>query len=55
MTSRVEAIVSLKPGAEFAMRGNTLEWLDSKQTEPTNAEIDAEITRLDDLYIAEKY
>jgi len=55
MTSRVEAIVSLKPGAEFAMRGNTLDWLDSKQTKPTNTQIDAETTRLDNLYTAEKY
>jgi hypothetical protein len=55
MTSRVEAIVSLKPGAEFSMSGDTLTWIDSKQTKPTNAEIDAEITRLDNLYTAEKY
>jgi hypothetical protein len=31
----VDALQSLKPGAEWVLRGDTLEWLDSKQTEPT--------------------
>ena len=34
-----DAILSLRPGAEFVLRGDTLEWLDSAQTEPSEAEI----------------
>ena len=31
----VDALQSLKPNAEWVLRGDTLEWLDKKQTEPT--------------------
>ena len=41
-----DAIVSLRPGAEFVLRGDTLEWLDSAQTEPSEAEIQTELSRL---------
>ena len=53
--NRTDAVVSLKPNAEFVMRGSTLEWLDSKQTAPTESEIDAEVTRLNKVYDDEKY
>ena len=43
---KADALQSLKPGAEWALRGDTLEWLDGSQTEPTTAEIDAEVIRL---------
>ncbi len=43
---RAQAINSLKPGAEFTLRGNTLEWHDKVQTQPTDSEITAEINRL---------
>jgi hypothetical protein len=45
-----DALTSLKPGAEWLLRGVALEWLDSEQTEPTQAEITAEITRLQAEY-----
>ena len=49
-----EAIMSLKPGAEFTCSETeegvrTINWLDSSQTQPTDSEIDAEIKRLQDL------
>jgi hypothetical protein len=44
--TKMRAIQSLKPGAEFVIRGETVEWLDKIQTQPTDAEIDAEIARL---------
>ena len=49
-----EAIMSLKPGAEFTCTETqegvrTINWLDSSQTPPTESEIDAEIKRLQDL------
>ena len=46
MITKVDALQSLRPGAEWVLRGDDLEWLDKNQTEPTSAEIAAEITRL---------
>lgn len=45
---KVQALYSLRPGAEWAMQGDeeTLQWLDSEQTEPTAQEIADEIARL---------
>jgi len=47
MNWTVQAIQSLRPGAEFVLRGGTLEWLDQNQPEPTAAEIAAEAARLE--------
>ena len=41
------AIQSLRPNAEFVLRGDQLEWLDQNQTEPTAEEIAAEAARLE--------
>jgi hypothetical protein len=46
----VDALQSLKPGAEWVLRGDTLEWLDSEQTEPSSDAIAAEVTRLQGVY-----
>lgn len=43
---KAQAITSLKPGAEFTLRGSTLEWHDKSQTQPTDSEITAEVNRL---------
>ena len=50
-----DALQSLKPGAEWVLRGDELEWLDSKQTEPTQSQIDAEIARLQGIYDGNAY
>ena len=53
-----EALASLKPGAEFVWTGSAwsgLNWIDTKQTKPTEAEVDAEVTRLTNLEAAEQY
>ena len=45
-----DAIMSLKPGAEWVLRGTEysgLEWLDSSQTKPTEQEVKAKIIELD--------
>ena len=45
-----DAIMSLKPGAEWVLRGTEysgLEWLDSGQTKPTETEITNKVTALD--------
>ena len=50
-----DALQSLKPGAEWVLRGDTLEWLDGSQTKPTQSEIDAEVTRLQGVYDGNAY
>jgi len=52
---KVTAIQSLRPNAEFSMRGNTIIWHDTNQTQPTDAEIETEITRLKTEYDAKEY
>ena len=45
----VEALIALKPKAQFVLRGDTyagLEWLDKTQTKPTEEEINAKVTEL---------
>ena len=45
-----QALLALKPGAEWVLRGEDysgLEWLDSKQTQPTETEVNSKISELD--------
>ena len=44
-----DVLQSLRPTADWVLRGDTLDWLDTIQSEPTTAEITAEITRLESL------
>ena len=53
--SKVKALQSLRPNAEWVLRGDDLEWLDTKQAQPTEAEIAAEIARLEAEHIAKEY
>ena len=46
MITKADALQSLRPGAEWVLRGDELEWLDANQTQPTDAEIEAEVARL---------
>ena len=39
--NKADALLSLRPGAQWVLRGDDLEWLDTKQTQPTEAEIQA--------------
>jgi hypothetical protein len=55
MITTGQALRSLKPGAEWSLRGDELEWLDAVQTEPTQAEIDAEVIRLQAEYDSQEY
>ena len=44
------ALQSLKPGAEWTLRGEDysgLEWVDKKQTKPTETEVNSKISELD--------
>ena len=51
----IKAIQSLRPNAEWVLRGDDLEWLDTTQTQPTEAEITAEVLRLQAEYEAQTY
>ena len=51
----MDAIHSLKPKAEFVIRGEVIEWLDSTQTQPTDLEISNEVTRLQAEYDSLEY
>jgi hypothetical protein len=50
-----KALQSLRPRAEWVLRGDVLEWLDTEQTKPTEAEITAEIARLQVEYERNEY
>lgn len=50
-----QAINSLKPDSQWVLRGDTLEWLDENETQPTQQEIDDELTRLTAEYEAKEY
>ena len=46
------ALLVLKPGAEWTLRGNDysgLEWRDSSQTKPTETEVNSKISELDNV------
>ena len=46
----VEALIALKPKAQFVLRGDTyagLEWLDETQTKPTEEEVNAKLAELE--------
>jgi hypothetical protein len=56
MTDRANAIMSLRPNAKFSLVGShNLTWLDTEQTQPTDAEIDAEVIRLQAEHDAKQY
>jgi hypothetical protein len=50
-----QALISLRPNSKWEMIGENLTWLDTEQTQPTQSEIDAEITRLQAEYDNAKY
>jgi len=45
-----KAILSLRPKSSFLVTGGVVTWKDSVQVEPTESEIQAEITRLEAEY-----
>ena len=55
MIDKGTALKSLRPTSEWIMRDGELEWLDTKNSQPTESEIQAEITRLQAEYDANEY
>ena len=53
--NKVEAITSLRPGAEWSLSGDELTWLDSIQTQPSQEEIETEIARLQQDFEDKEY
>jgi len=50
-----KALLSLRPNSKWILRNDTIEWLDTEQTQPTDVEIQDEITRLQNEYQAKQY
>lgn len=49
MITKINALVSIRPGAQWSWAGNDyagLDWLDGLQIKPTEQEIDDELARL---------
>jgi len=46
MITKAQALVSLRPNCSWVVRGNEIEWNDIEQTQPSDAEIEAEVARL---------
>jgi len=55
MIKTTDALLSLKPNAQWVLRGDKLEWLDTEQTEPTDIEIQTEIGKLKYLEGIQQY
>ncbi len=51
----MDAIQSLRPSAQLVIRGDVIEWMDTVQTQPSDAEITAEISRLQGIYDSQEY
>lgn len=55
MIAKTDAIRSLRPNSEWVLRGDLLEWLDAEYAQPTEDEINAEISRLQAEYDSKEY
>jgi len=55
MIDKTTAIQSLRPNSQWVLRGDILEWNDTNQTQPTEAEITAEVARLQAEYDNKEY
>ena len=55
MIDIMTAIQNLTPNAECVVRGTEIEWHDTNQTQPTDSEIQAEVTRLQTEYDNNQY
>ena len=53
--NKVNALQSLRPMAQWVLRGDDLEWHDTEQTQPTEAELTAEVARLQAEYDNNEY
>ena len=52
---KVDAIISLRPGARWHIKDDVLVWEDEEQVEPTEEELNTEIARLQSEYDSQDY
>ena len=55
MIKKTNVLHSLRPNSKWVLRGDDLEWHDTEQTKPTDAEIATELARLQTQYDANEY
>ena len=55
MANKADALVSLVPDAEWVLSGDTIRWDSPDIDQPSDAEIDAEIVRLDAEDASQQY
>ena len=55
MMTIIDAIKSLSPNAEVVVRGNVVEWINPSTAPVTDAQINAELARLQAEYQAKQY
>ena len=55
MIKKTNVLHSLRPKSKWVLRGDDLEWHDTEQTRPTDAEIATELARLQAQYGANEY
>jgi hypothetical protein len=55
MITTAEALQSLEPNSNWVIRDGVIEWLSDGITQPTSAEVDAEVIRLQGVYDAQAY
>ena len=55
MATKSNALSSLFPDAEWVLTGDTIRWDSSDIAQPSDAEVVAEITRLEAEYLANQY
>ena len=57
INTKFDALLSLRPGCDFGFRSDgTIDWHEGNpQTVPTDAEISAEIVRLDNIHNSKQY
>jgi hypothetical protein len=55
MITKVDALISLRPGSQWNLRGETIEWLETNTTVPSEEEIQNEMAKLQAKYDAQEY
>lgn len=55
MITKIDAVLSLVPNAEVVVRGENIEWHQPSIAPVTDAQIDAEVARLQAEYDAKQY
>ena len=55
MKGKGQALMNLRPGAQFHLKGEILTWVDTEQSKPTEDEIRTEMDRLEKEWNDKQY